>query len=130
MSPSRDSMYKRGILAVDDEPEIVEIIKQALEDEGYKVFTASNPSDGLKVYEQSWREIDLVLLDYLMPEMTGDLVFECLQRINPDVRVVLLTACDDVVAKRMFENGLRGYVQKPFYLGDLILRVQEEVDPI
>jgi CheY-like chemotaxis protein len=85
---------------------------------------------GLDVYEQHWREIKVVLLDYLMPNMTGDLVFECLQRLNPDVRVLLLTACDDHVARQMFQAGLRGYIQKPFYLGDLITRVAEEVDAV
>jgi DNA-binding NarL/FixJ family response regulator len=67
------------------------------------------------------------LLDYLMPDMTGDLVFECLQRINPDVRVLLLTGCDDQVARKMFEVGLRGYIQKPFYIDDLAQRVREEL---
>jgi len=44
------------------------------------------------------------------------------------VRVLLLTACDDQVAKQMFAKGLRGYMQKPFYLDDLIQRVREELE--
>jgi DNA-binding response OmpR family regulator len=43
---------------------------------------------------------------------------------------LLLTACDDHVARQMFQAGLRGYIQKPFYLGDLITRVAEEVDAV
>ena len=74
------------------------------------------------------RGVQLVLLDYLMPGMTGDLVFDYLRGINPDVRVMLLTACDDQVAKVMFAKGLRGYMQKPFYLDDLIARVREELE--
>jgi len=62
-----------------------------------------------------------------MPEMTGDLVFEFLQRINPDVRVILLTGCDDQVARTMFEAGVRGYIQKPFYIDDLVQRVRDEL---
>jgi CheY-like chemotaxis protein len=118
------------ILAIDDEPDVLDVIRLALEDAGFKVLTASGAVEGLELFEQHRRDIKLVLLDYLMPEMTGDLVFESLQRIDPDVRVVLLTACDDNVAKRMFTQGLRGYVQKPFYLDDLVQRVREEVEAV
>jgi len=121
---------KPGVLVIDDEPDLVDIIKTTLEDEGYRVFTAVDPQEGLTFYEQHWRDVRLVLLDYLMPNMTGDLVFECLQRQNPDVRVLLLTACDDHVARQMFQAGLRGYIQKPFFLADLIARVTEEFDAL
>jgi DNA-binding response OmpR family regulator len=127
MSPLFSS-DKPGVLAIDDEPDLLDIVKTTLEGEGFRVFTFPDPQAGLKFYEQNWRDIRVVLLDYLMPNMTGDLVFECLQRQNPDVRVLLLTACDDHVARQMFQAGLRGYIQKPFYLSDLIARVSEEVD--
>ena len=127
MSPTRNKKA-RVILAIDDEAEILEIIKATFESKGYTIHTASHPSEGIGLYERLWREIDLVLLDFLMPEMTGDLVFECLRNINPGARVLLLTACDDNVAKKMFDDGLRGYIQKPFYLDDLSQRVEEEID--
>lgn len=115
------------VLTIDDEPEILDILTQCLESEGFQVLAAAGPKVGLDVYEKRWSEISLVLLDYLMPDLTGDLVFECLQRINPDVRVILLTGCDDQVARKMFEAGLRGYIQKPFYIDDLVQRVREEL---
>jgi CheY-like chemotaxis protein len=119
---------RQGILAIDDEAEILEVVQQVLGAEGYQVHTAASAKEGLDLYERLWREIDLVLLDYLMPEMTGDLVFECLRRVNPEARVLLLTACDDNVARKMFEEGLRGHLQKPFYLDDLVHRVHEEIN--
>ncbi len=115
------------VLAIDDEPEILEIIQQCLDGEGLPVLTALGSNIGLQTYENHWREIGLVLLDYVMPEMTGDLVLEFLQRINPDVRVILLTGCDDQVARGMFEKGLCGYIQKPFYIDDLVQRVRDEL---
>jgi DNA-binding response OmpR family regulator len=127
MSPLFSS-DKPGVLAMDDEPDMLDIIRVALEAEGFQVFTVLDPQAGLEFYEQHWREIQVVLLDYVMPKMTGDLVFECLQRINPAVKVLLLTACEDRVARQMFQAGLRGYIQKPFYLEDLINRVSAEVD--
>jgi two-component system cell cycle sensor histidine kinase/response regulator CckA len=119
---------KLEILAIDDEPEMLEVIRASLEPAGFVVHTASDPNEGLNIFEQRWRAIRLVLLDYIMPNMTGDLVFECLHNVNPDVRVLLLTGCDDNVAKKMFEAGLRGYIQKPFYIEDLIARVREETE--
>jgi len=115
------------ILAIDDEPEILDIIKQCLEMEGFQVLTALGAKQGLKLYEERGSEIGVILLDYLMPDMTGDLVFDCLRRKNPDARVILLTGCEDTVARTMFEAGLRGFLQKPFYLDDLVNRVREEL---
>jgi DNA-binding NtrC family response regulator len=115
------------VLAIDDEPEILDVIQQCMESEGLPLLTALGSRNGLQTYENRWPEIGLVLLDYVMPEMTGDLVLECLQRINPDVRVVLLTGADDRVARSMFESGLRGYIQKPFYIDDLVQRIRDEL---
>jgi DNA-binding NtrC family response regulator len=67
----------------------------------------------------------LVLLDFLLPPLTGDFVFNEFQRLNPDVRVVLLTGCDEAVADKMFQKGLRGYLQKPFKLPDLARTMQD-----
>jgi two-component system, cell cycle sensor histidine kinase and response regulator CckA len=109
---------------------MLDVIRLTLEGAGYAVFTTASPKTGLELYEKHGREIDVVLLDYIMPDMTGDLVFECLRNLNPDVRVLLLTACEDNVARKLFEAGLRGYIQKPFYIDDLLARVAEEVNAL
>ena len=129
MSPVEPSS-KPSVLAIDDEPDILDVLKNCLQDAGFTVHTAAGPRDGLKIYEEHWRDIGVVLLDYVMPDMTGDLVYECLRRVNPDAKVILLTGCDDNVAKRLFEAGLRGYIQKPFYIDDLVSRVREEFDAV
>jgi two-component system cell cycle sensor histidine kinase/response regulator CckA len=125
---ARSGNPQKHVLAIDDEPEILEVIQRCLEAGGFQVLTASGSREGLELYEKRHREIGLVLLDYLMPEMTGDLVFECLQGVNPDVRVILLTGCEDSVARKMFESGLRGFIQKPFYVEDLVERVREVME--
>jgi len=63
----------------------------------------------------------------LLPEMSGDMVFAEFQRINPDVRVVLLTGCQSSVADPLFKKGLRGYLPKPFSLPDLAQKVRDAV---
>jgi len=127
MSTAEQPARQPQILAIDDEPEILNILDLLLTGEGYRVLTAPAAAEGVDLYERLWPDIDLVLLDFLMPEMTGDIVFEHLQRINPAVRALLLTACDSPVAARMLERGLRGYIQKPFYLEDLLARVREQL---
>lgn len=116
------------VLAIDDEPELLDIVRQFLESDGFNVLTASDPESGLKLYENRWRDIDLVLLDYVMPDMNGDVVFEHLQNINPDVRVVLLTACDDHVAEPLFDRGLRGYISKPFYYDKFVQTIRDKIE--
>ena len=118
------------VLAIDDEPELLEVVRNSLEPHGFEVHTASSAKEGVEYYEQNWRSINLVLLDFLMPDMTGDLVFECLKHSNPDVRTVLLTGCEDHVAERMFEEGLQGYIHKPFGLDEFVHQVAEAVDSV
>ena len=118
------------VLVIEDEPEMLKIIQQVLEEAGFKVYAATSPVAGLELYEHHWREIDLVLLDYLMPEMTGDLAFDCLQQINPDVRVMLLTGCEDHVASSLLDKGLRGCILKPFYLDELVNQVRDEIEKV
>ena len=119
---------KECILAIDDEEGFLVILKVTLTSQGYLVHTASSPSEAIKLYEERWQEISMVLLDYLLPEMSGDSVFENLQRLNPDVRVVLLTGCEESVADEMLKKGLRGYLQKPFDLPNLAQTIRDAIN--
>jgi DNA-binding response OmpR family regulator len=116
-----------SVLAIDDDANILDIIKTYLEGEGFTVQAQTDPRQGVEWYGQRWREVDLVLLDYVMPEMNGEAVFERVRQVNPNARVLLLTACDDAVAKKLFEQGLRGYIQKPFYLNQLARQIQDTI---
>jgi two-component system cell cycle sensor histidine kinase/response regulator CckA len=125
---SNNCRQKECILAIDDEEGFLSMLKSALESHGFRVHTASSPKEAIKLYGEHGRDINMVLLDYLLPEMSGDQVFENLQRLNPDVRVVLLTGCEESVADKMLEKGLRGYLQKPFNFLDLAQRVRDAIN--
>lgn len=127
MSRTGSSSKRGSILAIDDEEGFLGLLKAALECQGYAVHTASSSQEAIKIYRERWQEIGMVLLDFLLPQMSGDMVFDELQRLNPDVRVVLLTGCDEAVADPLFEKGLRGYLQKPFNLPDLAQKVQDAI---
>jgi DNA-binding NtrC family response regulator len=117
-----------GILAIDDEEGFLSLLKATLDGHGYRVHTASCPNKAIKLYEERGREISMVLLDFLLPKMSGEMVFENLQRLNPNVRVVLLTGCEGSVAENMFKKGLRGYLQKPFCIRELVQKIRDVID--
>ena len=92
------------ILAIDDDTEVLNSIRRLLIREGWVVLTASDPAEGLQSYEAHWQGIALVLLDYYMPGLRGDEVWERLKRINPQVRVLLMTASDDYLPPRVAQR--------------------------
>lgn len=114
----------KTVLAIDDEPYIQDILKIVLEAEGYTVLTASNGRESIQLYKEHWRNIHVVLLDFMMPEMTGDKVFDHLKQINPNVPVLLVSGSADLACQaNMLAKGVRGVVHKPFYLTDLVQQV-------
>jgi len=117
-----------AILIIDDNVSVLNMVRMGLENEGYNVHTASDPQEGIELFREQSRNISLVLLDFCMPVMNGDRVFDCLRRIDPEVPVVLITGfCEDIEAAKRLRNDVRGYLLKPFQLGDLIGKVREIV---
>lgn len=85
---------KPVILCVDDEWNGLEGRKILLEERGYKVLTATNGAEALKLF--AVHPVDLVLLDYHMPQMTGDAVAERMRASQPDIPIALLSADDEL----------------------------------
>ena len=120
--------HQNTILAIDDDPETLVLVQTTLEVAGYVAHTASSGNEGLKFYEMHWRDIKLVLLDFIMPDITGDVVLECLRNVNPDVKVLLLTGFGDDVVRKMVALGVNGHLQKPFSLPGLVQKVKDVLD--
>lgn len=85
---------KPVILCVDDEWNGLEGRKILLEERGYKVLTATNGAEALKLF--AVHRVDLVLLDYHMPQMTGDAVAERMRASQPDIPIALLSADEEL----------------------------------
>jgi two-component system, cell cycle sensor histidine kinase and response regulator CckA len=124
----RNGSKKKCVLAIDDEPDFLEMLKATLECNGFTVHTATTSKEALALYRDHQRDIGMVLLDYLLPEMSGEWIFENLRCLDPEVQVVLLTGCEESVADRMLKRGLRGYLQKPFNLPELVQRVRDAIN--
>jgi DNA-binding response OmpR family regulator len=112
----------RTILVVDDEPEIVRLVRSYLEQDGYRVVTAYNGEEAL--YTVRHEKPDLVVLDVLMPKMDG-LEFTRRVRREQDVPIIMLTAraeeTDRIVG---LEMGADDYVTKPFSPREVVARVR------
>jgi len=103
------------VLVVDDEPEIREVVKTMLKGLGYHCLVAENSSQCVSVYRENASDIDLVLLDVVMPDAGGDIAYQAMKKINPDVRVILCSGYSlEGRAEKMIEAGCNGFIQKPF----------------
>ncbi|BBL79452.1 DNA-binding response regulator [Rubrobacter xylanophilus] len=110
------------ILLVDDEDRIVDFIKDALEDEGYAVVTATDGERALEVARR--KDPDLVILDIMMPKVDGYTVCRVL-REDMDIPILLLSAKQSDVDKVLgFSMGADDYVMKPFSIKELLARVE------
>jgi len=112
-------MGNENILLVDDEDAVLEVNREILKTLGYQVIAAGSGSEAIELFRDG-KGIDLVLLDMIMPGMSGADTFDVLKSINPSIKVILLTGYSlDGQAARILENGCNGFIQKPFRISNL-----------
>jgi len=115
------------ILFVDDEEMIISLGKEILEKLGYNVLLANGGGDALQVYKNNRGKIDLVILDMIMPDLSGNIVFEKMREIDPDVRVLLSSGYSiNGQAAEIIKKGCCGFIQKPFN----IIKLSNIIDKI
>jgi len=114
------------VLLVDDEKVILKIGRELLEAMGYRVLTASGGKEAVEVYRKNRDEIDMVLLDMIMPVMEGGEVFDIIKEINPEVKVLLSSGYSSGGrAKEILSRGCDGFIQKPFSMSELSEKIKE-----
>lgn len=117
------------ILLVDDEAEISELAATMLTDEGYRVILARDGFEALKIYQQIGKQIGLVILDFFLPVMDGDAVFDELRILNPEVAVVLSSGfAEQSKLGNMLAQGLKGFIPKPYTAEKLLEQVRSTID--
>ncbi len=122
---------KEKILLVDDEDMIIKVGSQMLEALGYEVIGAESGSKALAIFKDAHAEIDLVILDMVMPTLGGGDTFDGLKEIEPDVNVILSSGYSlDAKAQSILERGCRAFMQKPFDLQTLSEKVHHALEPI
>lgn len=117
---TNETKKTKKILLVDDEEIVITISAEMLEILGYEVTTCKSGKEAINYYRTYWKENDLVLLDMVMPRLTGPEVFEELKKINPKVRVILSSGYNiKHEENRLQKLGISGLLNKPFTLKTL-----------
>jgi CheY-like chemotaxis protein len=114
------------VLLVDDEQMVLEVTRELLESLGYRVYAAGSGQEEIAVYMEKRNEIDLVILDMVMPGLSGGETFDRLREIDPQIRVLLSSGYSITgQAKQILERGCNGFLQKPFQLKTLSQKIRE-----
>jgi two-component system, cell cycle sensor histidine kinase and response regulator CckA len=117
------------ILLVDDEESIIDVCGEILDALGYNVLQARNGRDALKIYEENKSGVDLVILDVIMPGLSGGETFDALKLMNPEVKVMLSSGyIVSDLAKKIMDKGCQAFIQKPFHMEELSRKVREVLD--
>ncbi len=121
---SKPASNAKKILVVDDDYEIIESIRYALEGEGYEVLIARDGNQGLALAERE--EPDLMILDMMMPKRSGFLVLEKLRRLRDEpMPVIMITGNEGSRHKAYAELlGVSDYIRKPFAIDRLLKAVE------
>jgi two-component system, cell cycle sensor histidine kinase and response regulator CckA len=108
------------ILLVDDEEQILEVSKEMLKVLGYTVHTANSGKKALAIYREHKDDIDMVILDMIMPDLSGGETYDQLKQINPHVKVLLSSGYSrDSQASEILDRGCDRFIQKPFDIKEL-----------
>jgi CheY-like chemotaxis protein len=114
------------VLLVDDERAIVDVGEEMLEKMGYTVLVAGSGKEAVEVYTQHMQEIDLVVLDMVMPDMGGGETYDKMKEKNPYVKVILSSGYSiDGEAAEILERGCDAFIQKPFNMKELSGKIRE-----
>jgi two-component system KDP operon response regulator KdpE len=114
---------REKILTIDDNPQLVEMLRLCLEKQEYEVIAAYTGSEGLQKFREN--HPDLVILDIMMPDMEGWEICQSLREMSPDVPILILTVLKEKAnIVRGLALGADGFVAKPFRPSELVARIQ------
>jgi PAS domain S-box-containing protein len=117
------------VLLVDDEEIILDIGRDLLKAMGCKTLTARGGHEAIELYQKNQDEIDIVILDMIMPNMSGGEVYDRMKEINPDIKVLLSSGYSiNDQATDILSRGCNGFIQKPFTINELSAAIRQILD--
>lgn len=120
---------KETILLVDDEDIIIEVGKALLKQMGYKVLVAKSGKAAVELYKSNQNEIEMVILDMIMPDMGGGDTYDKLKKINPEIKALLSSGYSiDGQATEILKRGCDGFIQKPFNIKKMSKKIRQVLD--
>ena len=114
------------VLVADHDAESLAALETMLTDEDYRVISVRDAFEAVSTYTRLWAAVDLVILDFSMPGLSGDLIFDELQAVNPNVAAVIsggYTHLDKL--SDMLKRGLSGFLPKPYSREKLIRQIEQ-----
>ncbi len=117
---------KETLLVVDDEQDILDIMRDSLESQGYKVFATSDSTVAMDLYRRIFHEVALVISDIAMPGIDGKELIRQIKGVNPDVKILAVSGYSRYVAGNDEIKEIDGFLQKPFesyYLLSVVRRI-------
>lgn len=121
---------RRGtVLVVEDEKDLVRLLKRLLPQAGYHVLAAMDGKEAIDLYRNHHAEIDAVLLDLGLPKVTGIDVIPKLKEQNPAVRIIIATGyLEPELKAELFRSGVMDCVHKPYSINDLIGKLEATIE--
>ncbi|MFZ0131321.1 MAG: response regulator, partial [Desulfobacterales bacterium] len=118
------------VLLIDDEEVVLDVGIRMLQHFGYDVLSAANGHEAIEIYTGNKEKIDLVLLDMVMPDMGGRVVYDRLKQCNPNVKVLLSSGYSlSGEAAEIMRSGCNGFIQKPFNIKELATQINQILQP-
>ena len=117
------------VLLVDDEDMIIDVGKKLLETLGYNVLIARGGREAIEIYNKNKGSVDMVILDMIMPHMSGGETYDHLKQTNPHIKVLLSSGYTiNGQASEILDRGCNGFIQKPFNRKALSHKIREILD--
>ncbi len=117
---------KERILLIDDEKMVIKVGTKMMEYLGYTVISSTSGKAAIEIFREKCSEIDMVVLDMIMPEMGGKEIFYHLKKIVPDVKVLLASGYNmEEQGRELMGAGCSGFIQKPFDMDELSVKIRE-----
>jgi CheY-like chemotaxis protein len=123
---SSDDVLGLKVLVIDDEHQVLSIIKSLLDHYGCNVISTDRGLEAIEIIKRHKADLDLVILDIQMPDLTGDKVYARLKKIKPDLKVLISSGHDEYTAlKNILLDPKDMFLKKPFRMSELILKIKE-----
>jgi CheY-like chemotaxis protein len=117
------------ILVIEDEEDVMMLIRQVLERLGYRVLEAETGKKAVRLAKTFDGQIDLALLDIKLPDMTGDKVYPLIMEARPNLKVIVCSGDSiDGPPQDVLDAGAEGFVQKPFHIATLAEKLKEVLE--
>jgi len=116
-------------LVIDDDQAILDIVEKALSKFGYVVLKATDGRQGLQVYTEVGNIIDVVIVDYMMPEIDGIETLKEIRKIDPRAKIILASGYPlTKVHEGVIRDNVRGFLTKPFNIEEMLRQIRQVID--